>query len=117
SPDRVALIPQSGTAVRQSLAETIAADHVFGGGKAVENARLPPGLWLEGVLASKEGEPAAAIFSEAGKKSRVVLLEEEVSPGFHLEEVAADHVVLRHGGGRTTMKLRQIAPELDLGPK
>lgn len=116
SPEQLKLVPQSSKMVEQRVTQTIASYHVFGGGETTENAALPPGLSLEGVFASKQGEPAA-IFSEAGKKSRVVLLKEAVSPGVYLDEVAADHVVLSHEGGRTTVNLRQIAPELDLRAK
>lgn len=112
-PKTIALTPQSESSSR-SRADEVA--HVFGGG-APREAQLPPGLKLEGIFTPGKGEPGAAIFNEAGKESRVVLQKEEVSPGFFLEEIARDHVVLNHGGARVELKLEQIAPDLDFNAK
>lgn len=114
SPKQVSLQPMQ-TLPLQPRESGVAAYHIFGGGRT--DAALPPGIKLDGVFAPKGGMPGAAIFNEAGKGNRVVLVNDQVSPGFVLEQVAGDHVVLGHGGATLTLKLESIAPELDIGSK
>lgn len=115
SPDQVALLPKQ-EMVQQKVFATIVQAHLFGG-ETTESAQLPPGLVLNGTFAPKNGSPGAAIFSELGKGSRVVLVGSQVAPGFFLEGIAADHVVLTHNGARTELKLQLIAPILNLTGK
>lgn len=112
-PKAAVLSPLS-EAATQSRAGEVA--HVFGGG-VPKQAHLPPGLRLDGIFTPGKDEPGAAIFIEAGKGSRVVLMKGEVSPGFYLEQIARDHVVLNHDGARVELKLEKIAPELDFNAK
>ncbi len=115
SPGEVVLLPERHS-VPNRQADAIEAVHVFGGGREGP-AELPPGLKLDGIFTPGKGSPGAAIFVSAGKGSQVVLAGGEVSPGFFLEEVAGDHVVLKHGGTSVTLRIEKIAPDIDLGIK
>lgn len=114
-PGEISLLPQS-EAEPANRPSQIAESHLFG--NAVSNPQeLPAGLRLDGIFAPHGDKPGAAIFVEQGKGSRVVQVDEEVYPGYFLEEIARDHVVLRHGGARVQLRIEQIAPELDLSVK
>ena len=117
APDPIALLAQAEKAPQESRVDKIVASHVFGGGAPNGQSRLPPGLRLDGIFAPARGKPGAAIFTEEGRGSRAVLVGNEVVPGFLLEAIAADHAVLLHDGEKTMLRLRQIAPDLDLEAK
>ncbi|MBY0578634.1 MAG: hypothetical protein K2P57_06275 [Burkholderiales bacterium] len=116
APDQVVLLPQMQVA-QQNYAAAISGNHLFGGAASPEEAQLPPGLKLMGVFAPGNASPGAAIFFEQGRGSRAVEINAQIAPGFFLEAIAEDHVVLTHNGARTTLKLEQIAPVLDLTAK
>ncbi|NNM82200.1 MAG: hypothetical protein HKL98_06335 [Burkholderiales bacterium] len=115
SPGEVVLLPRSHVVSNRDV-DAVEAAHVFGEGKEVA-AELPPGLRLDGVFTPGKGSSGAAIFVSAVRGSQVVLAGEEVSPGFFLEEVAGDHVVLKHGATTVMLRIEKIAPEVDLGIK
>ena len=68
-----------------------------------------PNVRLLGVFA---GSPGFAVLELDGKRQKSIALSDEVAPGTRLLEVAADYVVLEHGGVRQRVDLEGQAAAL-----
>ena len=113
APEGVSLLPEARVESQRHEAADIAARHLFGSG-GVREAALPPGLRLRGIFAPGKESPGAAIFWSQQTGSLVVAPGGQVSPGFYLDAILKDRVVLRHDGERVELRIEQIGPELDL---
>jgi general secretion pathway protein C len=99
-----------------TLLETIRSAQLFGSaGTGVQSSaatNTPLNIKLTGVFAASGRQPAAAIIDTGEKNKSVFASGDAVLPDVVLEEVHADHVILKRGGARERLALeRKTLPQ------
>lgn len=94
-----------------SLLETIRSAHLFNrtatGNQSSAAANTPLNIKLTGVFAANGKKSAAAIIDTGEKNKSAFSVGDAVLPDVMLDEVHADHVILKRGGMRERLLLEQ----------